>query len=123
MTLLNLYFLAGRHLVFWFISKMEHFGFAQTTEKLIKCDNLNPTHFPTWETVDHFGAAAFVSKFDLLKGYRQVSLTPRAREISAFVTPSGLFSYKVMSFGLRNAPATSTPYGRSSTWQNVSLPG
>lgn len=33
-------------------------------------------------------------------------LTARAQEISAFVTPSGLFSYKVMSFGLRNAPAT-----------------
>ncbi len=28
------------------------------------------------------------------------------REISAFIVPSGLFSYKVMSFGLRNAPAT-----------------
>ena len=27
-------------------------------------------------------------------------------EISAFVTPYGLFQYKVMSFGIRNAPAT-----------------
>ena len=53
-----------------------------------------------------FGAAKFVSKFDLLKGYWQVPLTPRAREISAFKTPSGLFSYTVMGFGLRNAPAT-----------------
>ncbi len=52
------------------------------------------------------GNAKFVSKFDLLKGYWQVPLTARAREISAFITPSGLFSYKVMSFGLRNAPAT-----------------
>ncbi len=33
-------------------------------------------------------------------------LTERAQEISAFIVPSGLFSYKVMSFGLRNAPAT-----------------
>lgn len=30
----------------------------------------------------------------------------RAKEISAFITPSGLYSYNVMSFGLRNAPAT-----------------
>lgn len=33
-------------------------------------------------------------------------LTARVQEISAFVTPPGLFSYKVMSFGLRNIPAT-----------------
>lgn len=58
------------------------------------------------DCVDQVGNARFVSKFDLLKGYWQVPLTARAQEISAFITPSGLFSYKVMSFGLRNAPAT-----------------
>lgn len=58
------------------------------------------------DCVDQVGNAKFVSKFDLLKGYWQVPLTDRARDISAFVVPSGLFSYKVMSFGLRNAPAT-----------------
>uniref|UniRef100_A0A674E7Q6 Gypsy retrotransposon integrase-like protein 1 n=1 Tax=Salmo trutta TaxID=8032 RepID=A0A674E7Q6_SALTR len=58
------------------------------------------------DCVDKVGAAKFVSKFDLLKGYWQVPLTSRAREISAFITPSGLYSYSVMSFGLRNAPAT-----------------
>lgn len=58
------------------------------------------------DCVDEVGSAKFVSKFDLLKGYWQVPLTPRAREISAFITPSGLYSYNVMSFGLRNAPAT-----------------
>lgn len=58
------------------------------------------------DCIDQVGAARYVSKFDLLKGYYQVPLTPRAQEVSAFVTPSGLYSYKVMSFGLRNAPAT-----------------
>lgn len=58
------------------------------------------------DCIDQVGSAVHVSKFDLLKGYWQVPLTARAQEISAFVTPSGLFSYKVMSFGLRNAPAT-----------------
>lgn len=56
--------------------------------------------------IDQVGAAKFVSKFDLLKGYWQVPLSLRAREISAFITPFGLFEYSVMSFGLRNAPAT-----------------
>lgn len=58
------------------------------------------------DCIDQVGAAEYVSKFDLLKGYWQVPLTPRAQEISAFITPSGLYSYTVMGFGLRNAPAT-----------------
>lgn len=58
------------------------------------------------DCVDRVGSAKFVSKFDLLKGYYQVPLSSRAQEVSAFITPSGLYSYSVMSFGLRNAPAT-----------------
>lgn len=33
-------------------------------------------------------------------------VTARAKEISSFMTPWGLFSYSVMLFGLRNAPVT-----------------
>lgn len=33
-------------------------------------------------------------------------LTPRASEISAFVTPDNFLQYSVMAFGMRNAPAT-----------------
>ena len=58
------------------------------------------------DCIDQVGSAKFVSKFDLLKGYWQVPLSARAREIAAFITPNGLYSYKVMPFGLRNAPAT-----------------
>ena len=58
------------------------------------------------DCIDQIGNAKFVSTFDMLKGYWQVPLTPRAREISAFVTPSGLYQYKVMPFGMKNAPAT-----------------
>ena len=42
----------------------------------------------------------------MLKDYWQVPLTQRVCEISAFVTPSGLYQYKVMPFGMKNAPAT-----------------
>ncbi|CAB4001500.1 Hypothetical predicted protein [Paramuricea clavata] len=33
-------------------------------------------------------------------------LSERAKEISAFATPYGLYQYKVMPFGMKNAPAT-----------------
>ena len=58
------------------------------------------------DCIDRIGSAKYVSKFDLLKGYWQVPLTDRAKEISAFVTPDGLYQYRVMPFGLKNAPAT-----------------
>ena len=58
------------------------------------------------DCIDQIGSAKFVSKFDLMKGYWQVPLTPRAREVSAFVTPNGLYEYLVMPFGMKNAPAT-----------------
>ena len=38
----------------------------------------------------------------MLKGYWQVPLTQGALEISAFVTPSGLYQYKVMPFEIKN---------------------
>ena len=58
------------------------------------------------DCVDNVGRAKFVTKLDLLKGYWQVPLTPRAQLISAFVTPNSFLQYTVMPFGVRNAPAT-----------------
>lgn len=57
--------------------------------------------------IDQVGAAKFVRKFNLLKRYWQVPLSTRAQEMSVFVTPSRLYSYKVMPFGLKNAHTTS----------------
>ncbi|XP_033758666.1 uncharacterized protein LOC117340982 [Pecten maximus] len=48
----------------------------------------------------------YFSKFDLSKGYWQVPLSPDAKKKSAFTTSFGLFQFKVMSFGLQNAPST-----------------
>ncbi len=58
------------------------------------------------DCVDREGSAQFVSKFDLLKGYWQVPLTSRAKELSAFITPDSFLQYTVMPFRVRNAPAT-----------------
>ena len=58
------------------------------------------------DCINEVGTAKFVSCSDLLKSYWQVPLSNRAQEISAFGTPSHLYSYKVMPFGQQNAPAT-----------------
>jgi hypothetical protein len=58
------------------------------------------------DCIDKIGNAEYVTKFDLLKGFWQIPLTERAKEISAFVTPDGLYQYKVMPFGMKNSPAT-----------------
>ena len=58
------------------------------------------------DCIDKVGNSKYVSKFDLLKGFWQVPLTDRAKEVSAFATPNGLYKYKVMPFGMKNSPAT-----------------
>ncbi len=82
-----------------------HFG--NDYQKLNAITNLYSFPLPRIEDcVDRVGSAKFVTKLDLLKGYWQVPLTPRASEMSAFVTLDHFLQYKVMPFGLRNAPAT-----------------
>ena len=58
------------------------------------------------DCIDRIGKVKFVSKFDMLKGYYQIPLTQRAKEISAFVTSDGLYSYTVTPFGMKNSAAT-----------------
>ena len=58
------------------------------------------------DCIDKVGNSKYVTKFDLLKGFWQVPLTDRAKEVSAFATPNGLYQYKVLTFGMKNSPAT-----------------
>lgn len=43
---------------------------------------------------------------DGFKGYNQIRMNPKEEKETAFVTERGVFCYKVMTFGLRNAGAT-----------------
>ena len=43
------------------------------------------------DCIGKVGNSKYVTKFDLLKGFWQVSLTDRAKEVSAFATPNSLY--------------------------------
>ena len=58
------------------------------------------------DCINNIGQAKYVTKFDLLKRFWQIPLTDRAKEISAFVIPDGVYQYKVMPFGMKNSPVT-----------------
>ena len=50
--------------------------------------------------------ARFLSKIDLASGFWQVPLETESRQYTAFSTRQGLFQFKVLPFGLSNAPAS-----------------
>ena len=56
--------------------------------------------------IDRIDNTKYMTKCDLLKGYWCVPLTVPAKDISTFVTPDGLYQYKVMAFSMKNSQAT-----------------
>ena len=58
------------------------------------------------DSLDALGGAKWFSTLDLASGYWQVELDEEAKKKSAFVVRGGLYSWKVMPFGLCNAPST-----------------
>ena len=58
------------------------------------------------ETIDSLGGNEWFCTLDLQSGYWQVGMKPEDMEKTAFSSHIGLYEYKVMPFGLCNAPAT-----------------
>ncbi len=58
------------------------------------------------DMLDSFGRSRWFSSLDLASGYWQVEMVPNDRLKTAFITQFGIYQFKVMPFGLCNAPAT-----------------
>ena len=56
--------------------------------------------------VDSTARHQLLSFMDTFSGYNQIKLDEANQEKTSFVTSQGLFCYKVMSFGLKDASAT-----------------
>ena len=60
----------------------------------------------TDELLDKLGNAKYITTLDLARGYWQVPMAEKDRPKTAFITPNGLYQFRVMPFGLNGAPAT-----------------
>ena len=57
------------------------------------------------DLLDQLGESRFFSTLDLASGYWQIRVALGSREKTAFVVPNGFYEFRVMPFGLSNAPA------------------
>ena len=58
------------------------------------------------DALQAFNGAMFLSTLDMSKAYHQVRMCEKDKEKTAFCTYDGLYQFKVMPYGLTNAPGT-----------------
>ncbi|UYV84067.1 hypothetical protein LAZ67_X001053 [Cordylochernes scorpioides] len=106
------------------VSPAERRIIQNEVDKMIEADVIQPSESP-WaspvvlitkkdvyplpridDALDCLREARMYSTMDLKTGYWQIEIDEEDREKTAFITPDGLFEFKVMPFGLCNAPRT-----------------
>src|SRR3954467_15335127 len=66
-------------------------------------------HFPLSridQIIDSTAGCDLLSFLDAYSGYNQIRMKEEYEEHTSFITPYGVFCYKTMPFGLKNAGAT-----------------
>ena len=66
-------------------------------------------HFPLPfidQVLDGLAGKKFFSFLDGFSGYNQIQISPEDQDKTTFTCPWGTFAYRVLPFGLCNAPAT-----------------
>jgi hypothetical protein len=58
------------------------------------------------QVVDSTAGSVLLCFLDCYLGYHQIALHPDDEDKMTFITPHGIYCYKVMTFGLKNAGAT-----------------
>ncbi|MBW0558610.1 hypothetical protein O181_098325 [Austropuccinia psidii MF-1] len=57
------------------------------------------------ETLTHLSKAKYITSMDALKGFYQIHLRPKAKELLRIITQCGIYEYLNMPFGINNAPS------------------
>uniref|UniRef100_A0A2N9F125 Integrase catalytic domain-containing protein n=1 Tax=Fagus sylvatica TaxID=28930 RepID=A0A2N9F125_FAGSY len=83
----------------------------EEVDKLLKAGFIREVYYPEMarqcdQLVDSTAGHKLLSFMDAFSGYNQIQMTEVDQEKTAFITSRGLFYYKVMPFGLKNAGAT-----------------
>lgn len=80
--------------------------FCVDFRKLNRITVFDPEPIPNPENLmTRLAKAKYFTKIDLTKGYWQIPVLESDRPKTAFITSHGLFQFKVLPFGLVNAPA------------------
>uniref|UniRef100_A0A2N9GSW4 Uncharacterized protein n=1 Tax=Fagus sylvatica TaxID=28930 RepID=A0A2N9GSW4_FAGSY len=66
---------------------------AKEVDRLLEANAIRPVQYPTWLS-------------NTMIGYHQIPMTLSDQEKTTFINPKGIYCYRVMPFGLKNAGAT-----------------
>ncbi|XP_074266017.1 uncharacterized protein LOC141588475 [Silene latifolia] len=91
------------------VNKLIDAGFIREVKYPTWIANIVPDDFPLPVTeimIDATTGHEALSFMDCTAGYNQIQIAPEDEEATGFRTTKGIFCYKVMPFGLKNAGAT-----------------